>query len=63
MILNFFQERFIMMYSKFCMFNEQLQIKGCQIDICLIGADGEKVFIHCAMLFADHIQPDSVQNL
>ena len=52
-----------MMYFKFCMFNEQLQIKGCQIDICLIGADGEKVFIHCAMLFADHIQPNSVQDL
>ena len=40
-----------------------LQIKGCQTDICVIGAGGEKVFIHCAMLFADHIQPNTVQEL
>ena len=50
------------MNSKFCMFNEleQLQIKGCQTDVCLVAGDGEKVFIHRAMLFADHVQPHSV---
>ena len=62
MILNVFQEIFITMNSKFCMFKEleQLQNKGCQTDVCIVGGDGEKVFIHRAMLFADHVQPHSV---
>ena len=45
--------------SKFCMFKdlEELQVTGCQTDVCLVGAGGEKTFIHLAMLFADHVQP------
>ena len=39
---------------------EQLQINGCQTDICLVGDGGVKVFIHRAMLFADHVQPHPV---
>ena len=56
---------FRMTYSKFWMFKEleELQIKGCQTEVCLVGGGGEKVLIHCAMLFADHIQPNSAQDL
>ena len=51
-----------MISSKFCLFKdlEQLQINRCQTDICLVGAGGVKVFIHRAMLFADHVQPHPV---
>ena len=38
---------------------EQLQAHGSLTDACLVGASG-KVFIHRAMLFADHVQPDPV---
>ena len=36
--------------SKFCMFKdlEELQVTGCQTDVCLVGAGGEKTFIHRA---------------
>ena len=52
----------IMTSSKFCMFNdlEKLQVNGCQTDVCFVGAGGEKVSIHRAMLFADHVQPHPV---
>ena len=48
--------------SKFCMFKdlEELQVTGCQTDVCLVDAGGEKTFIHRAMLFADHVQPHPV---
>ena len=51
-----------MAISKFCMFKDldDLQVNGCQTDICLVGAGGEKVFIHRAMMFADHVQPHPV---
>ena len=39
---------------------EQLQAHGCLTDTCLVGAGGLKVFIHRAMLFADHVQPHPV---
>ena len=50
------------MISKFSMFEnlEQLQAHGCLTDTCLVGAGGLKVFIHRAMLFADHVQPHPV---
>ena len=50
-----------MIQSKFSLFKEleQLQVDGSLTDTCLVGASS-KVFIHRAMLFADHIQPDSV---
>ena len=38
---------------------EQLQAHGSLTDTCLVGASS-KVFIHRAILFADHVQPDSV---
>ena len=49
------------MISKFSMFEnlEQLQAHGSLTDTCLVGASG-KVFIHQAMLFADHVQPNPV---
>ena len=49
-----------MIFSKYCKFKdlEELQVSGCQTDVCLVGAGGEKVFIHRAMLFlSDHVQP------
>ena len=51
-----------MISSKFSLFKdlEQLQINHCQTDICLVGDSGVKVFIHRAMLFADHVQPHPV---
>ena len=52
-----------MIISKFCMFKdlEELQVSGCQTDVCLVGAGGEKVFIHRAMLLlANHVQPHPV---
>ena len=62
-IVHNFQESLIsiMIHSKFSFFKEleQLQVDGSLTDICLVGASS-KVFIHRAMLFADHIQPDSV---
>ena len=39
---------------------EQLQAHGCLTDTCLVGAGGLKVFIHRAILFADHVQPHPV---
>ena len=49
------------MISKFSMFEnlKQLQAHGSLTDTCLVGDSG-KVFIHRAMLFADHVQPDPV---
>ena len=49
------------MISKFSMFEnlKQLQAHGSLTDTCLVGASS-KVFIHRAILFADHVQPDSV---
>ena len=49
------------MISKFSIFEnlEQLQAHGSLTDTCLVGASS-KVFIHQAILFADHVQPDSV---
>ena len=51
-----------MIFRKFCMFKDldELQVSGCQTDVCLVGAGGEKVFIHRTMLFADHVQPHPV---
>ena len=52
----------IMISSKFCIFKdlEELQVTGCQTDVCLVGAGGEKTFIHRAMMFAAHVQPHPV---
>ena len=49
------------MISKFSMFEnlEQLQSDGSLTDTCVVGAS-TKVFIHCAMLLADHVQPNPV---
>ena len=51
-----------MIFRKFCMFKDfdELQVSGCQTDVCLVGAGGEKVFIYHTMLFADHVQPHPV---
>ena len=50
-----------MINSKFNVFKdlEQLQVHGSLTDTCVVGAS-KKVFIHHAMLFADHVQPDPV---
>ena len=47
-----------MIFSKFDMFKdlEQLQIQGCQTDICLVGGGGDKVSIHRTILFSRHVQ-------
>ena len=51
-----------MIFSKYCKFKdlEELQVSGCQTDVCLVGAGGEKVFIQRTKLFADHVQPHPV---
>ena len=52
-----------MIHYKFSMLKdlEQLQVEGCLTDTCVVGASS-KVFIHRAMVFADHVQhqPHSV---
>ena len=57
-VLKCFSGITIMIFRKFCMFKDldELQVSGCQTDVCLVGAGGEKVFIHLTMLFADHVQ-------
>ena len=61
-ILKCFSGKTIMIFRKFCMFKDlkELQVSGCQTDVCLVGAGGEKVFIHRTMLFADHVQSHPV---
>ena len=46
-----------MIHYKFSMLKdlEQLQVEGCLTDTCVVGASSE-VFIHRAMVFADHVQ-------
>ena len=62
-VLKCFSGITIMIFRKFCMFKDlyELQVSGCQTDVCLVGAGGFKVFIHRAMLLlANHVQPHPV---